>query len=147
MSLQLTFRNMESSPVIEQYARQKVNDVLRKFRTYGINTRLTFEKDNQDHIVRCDIHLGDGTDIALHAVSESMFASIDKLVDRLQRQLAKEKSRRADHNQTRSKFDRLELSSALEEAMTASLSEPEIIDAADIIKYEQVRAASLSPRA
>jgi len=141
MSLQVTFKNMDSSEALEQYARQKIEDVLQKFMSAGpTNVQITFHISNLEHIAHCDLHLGSkGRNISIDATAESMYASVDKLVDKLQRQLRKEKSRLVDHKQHQSKFDRAELAEESDKLEKEAAAAAEVIDADDIVKFEKVR--------
>ncbi|MFW7379800.1 MAG: ribosome hibernation-promoting factor, HPF/YfiA family [Oligoflexus sp.] len=144
MSLQVSFRNMESSTALDHYARQKIRDVLEKFISADpTNIQLTFQVDNLDHVAHCDLHLGKVGNISIDASSESMYASVDKLVDKLQRQLRKEKNRLVEHQQFSSKFDRANLIEEHVNNMKEKRDIAEAIDAEDIVRIEQSRGGSV----
>lgn len=134
MPLQFTFKSMESSEALEQYAKSKVEDLLEKFAPHSTQVQFTFVIENLDHIAHCHLHLDKNRDISVTASSNSMYASIDKLHDKLQQQLRKEKDKRTRH-QARGVAEEVFASTpGLDEA-----EELEAIDADDIEKFEQVR--------
>ena len=67
----------------------------------------------------------------MDVTTESMYASIDKLVDKLQRQLSEEKKKKLNHKKEGSKFERVE---GFEKIMAEENSADELsIDASEIL--------------
>lgn len=140
MPMQLTFKNMATSLSLERYSREKLGSLLAKFFCPEPQVHLTFHIDGLKHIAHCHLYAGKVYDISISASSESMYASIDKLIAKLQRRLHKEKSRKLEYKHWQSKFDR---QLYLLEVKNAALDEQEeMIDASDIVHFEQLRKAA-----
>lgn len=89
-------RNIEMTEAMEDYAMEKVAKI-EKFMNRIIDVSVILEVQKLEH--RCNIVLKAGhTKVKSHAISDNMYASIDKAVDRLQTQLLKYKDRIQDYH-------------------------------------------------
>lgn len=89
-------RNIEMTEAMEDYAMEKVSKI-EKFMNRIIDVSVILEVQKLEH--RCNIILKAGhTKVKSHAISDNMYASIDKAVDRLQTQLLKYKDRIQDYH-------------------------------------------------
>jgi len=89
-------KNIEMTEAMEDYAMEKVSKV-EKFMNRIIDVSVVLEVQKLEH--RCYIVLKAGhTKVTSHAISDNMYASIDKAVDRLQTQLLKYKDRIQDYH-------------------------------------------------
>ena len=89
-------KNIEMTDAMEDYAMEKVSK-MEKFMNRIIDVSVVLEVQKLEH--RCDIVLKAGhTKVKSHAISDNMYASIDKAVDRLQTQLLKYKDRIQDYH-------------------------------------------------
>lgn len=141
MSFLVSFKNMDSSPALEEYAQSKINDVLTKFLSQMPKVHLTFEIENMDHVVHCHLHTNRGHDIVVHTASPSMYASIDYMIDKLSQQLKKEKDKLKTQMRGAASLKNLNP----EPVTTESLADN--VDAEDIAKYENGRRQMGSIRA
>lgn len=95
MQINLTGHRLEVTPSIRDYAMEKFGRLERHFdKITQVNVVFDVEKLRQ--IVEATVHVAQGQ---LHASSESddMYASIDSLIDKLDRQLIKHKEKLRDH--------------------------------------------------
>ena len=85
MNIAITFRQLEASEAVKQYANDKVAK-LQKFLRKPLSAQVTLSLDKLDHIA--DIHIHSGSE-HFHGRerSEDMYASIDRVIDKLDRQI------------------------------------------------------------
>lgn len=90
MNIAITFRHMDSSDAIKEYARSKVSK-LQKFLRQPMNARVTLSLEKLEHVAETRLSSGSEHHEA-REVSEDMYASIDKMIDKLERQIRGAKS-------------------------------------------------------
>ena len=91
MNLQLTGRHVEITPAIREYVTSKLVRINRHFeQVIDVDVIMTVEKLDQK--VEANVHLS-GKDIHVHANDGDMYAAIDGLIDKLDRQILKHKER------------------------------------------------------
>lgn len=90
MNIAITFRQLEASEAVKQYAIDKVAK-LQKFLRKPLSAQVTLSLDKLQHVA--DVHLHAGSE-HFHGSeqSEDMYASIDKVIDKLDRQIRGSKS-------------------------------------------------------
>ena len=85
MRVNFTFRNMESSEGMKNYASDKVSR-LQKFLRVPLDAEITFSTERHLHCI--DVSLtADGKRFAGHEESDDMYASIDLVMDKIDRQV------------------------------------------------------------
>lgn len=96
MHLTIKGRNIELTSALKQYASEKLSKVTKMFdQIIEITAILSVEKNpsiNNNQIAEVNIILKKGT-IQAKEASENMYASIDLLVDKVERQLLKHKTK------------------------------------------------------
>ncbi|HET9576757.1 MAG TPA: ribosome-associated translation inhibitor RaiA [Usitatibacter sp.] len=91
MNLQLTGRHVEITPAIRDYVVSKLTRIERHFdHVIDVNVIMTVEK--LDQRIDVNVHLS-GKDIHVQAHDEDMYAAIDGLIDKLDRQVIRHKER------------------------------------------------------
>lgn len=95
MSIEFTFRNFESSDAIKRYAADKLSK-LEKFLRAPLDAHFTFELERHLHCVDVSFSSA-GEHYHGRAEQEDMYASIDSVVDKLQRQLTRVHGQHANH--------------------------------------------------
>lgn len=94
MNLNLTGNHLEITPAIRDYVVAKLDRVTRHFdHVIDVNVVLSVDKLRQK--VEANLHLR-GKDIHAESVEADMYAAIDALADKLDRQVLKEKEKRVD---------------------------------------------------
>lgn len=91
MQIQMTGKNTEITPALRSYAEKKlkrINTMVDKI----THLHLTFHVEKLNQVAEANINLP-GTQIHASATSEDMYESIDKLVDKINRQLSKYKEK------------------------------------------------------
>ena len=135
MQVRFTFKHMETSSSLEQYARAKVDDRVAKWVTKPIEAHIYFDVQRQLHRAKCSIKGGDGFNFEVESISPDMYASIDILVDRLAGQLRKQKEKIKNHKGV-SHIRKLHIAKKTSHEFDADAVS---VDAADLIKYEMAR--------
>ncbi|MBN2195036.1 MAG: ribosome-associated translation inhibitor RaiA [Polyangiaceae bacterium] len=85
MNISITFRHMESSSAVKAYAGEKVSK-LQKFLRLPMTAKVTLSIDKLRHVAEARISSG-GQHLEAREDSEDMYASIDMIVDKLERQI------------------------------------------------------------
>ena len=85
MNISITFRQMDASAAIKAYARDKVAK-LQKFLRQPMTARVTLSLDKLRHVAEARISSG-GRHLEAKEQSQDMYASIDKVIDKLERQI------------------------------------------------------------
>lgn len=90
MQVHFTFRNVESSEGIKRYATEKIGR-MQKYLRSPLEADVILSKERHHHIVEMSLR-ADGERFAGHVESEDMYASIDLVVDKVDRQVRDAKS-------------------------------------------------------
>ena len=91
MNLHLTGHHVEITPAIRDYVVAKLERINRHFdHVIDVNVVMTVEK--LDQRIEANVHLS-GKDIHVQAHDGDMYAAIDGLIDKLDRQVIKHKER------------------------------------------------------
>lgn len=94
MRISYTFRNMESSEGVKNHASEKIGKI-QKYMRAPLHAEFTFSMERHFH--RVDLNLtGDGHQYAGHGQSEDMYATIDQVVDKIDRQVRDTKATEID---------------------------------------------------
>lgn len=134
MQCRFSFKHMESSQALADYAKEKIVSKVERFATKPIEAHVTFEVDSNQHHVHVNVHGGDGFNIQIDATSIDMYASIDLMIDKLEARLKKQKEKLKDHKTTKHLTD-LEFIEPTDKEDCDSVP----VDAADVIKLEKVK--------
>ena len=91
MNLHMTGHHLEITPSIRDYVSSKMIRINRHFdHVIDVNMILTVEKLRQK--IEANVHLS-GKDIFVESEDDDMYAAIDLLVDKLDRQIVKHKEK------------------------------------------------------
>jgi putative sigma-54 modulation protein len=91
MNLNMTGHHVEITPSMRQYVSSKMTRINRHFdHVIDVNMILTVEKLRQR--IEANVHLS-GKDIFVESEDHDMYAAIDLLVDKLDRQILKHKEK------------------------------------------------------
>lgn len=90
MNITITFRHMDATDAVKTYATEKVAKLQRFLRT-PMKGQVTLScQQDRLHTVEVDIHAGHAHFHA-HETCEDMYASIDKVIDKIERQIVSAK--------------------------------------------------------
>lgn len=85
MNISITFRHMDPSNAIKSYASDKIGK-LQKFLRQPMTAKVTLSIDRLKHVAETRISSG-GSHLEAKEASEDMYASIDRVIDKLERQI------------------------------------------------------------
>jgi putative sigma-54 modulation protein len=99
MNLHLSGHHLEITPAMRDYITTKLGRVTRHFdHVIDVNVILSVEKLKQK--IEANVHLS-GKDIFVECHDTDMYAAIDTLVDKLDRQILKHKEKNFEHRGSR----------------------------------------------
>jgi putative sigma-54 modulation protein len=91
MNLQLTGRHVDITPAIRGYVVAKLERINRHF-DHVIDVEVIMTVEKLDQKIEANVHLS-GKDIHVESNDADMYAAIDGLIDKLDRQILKHKER------------------------------------------------------
>lgn len=85
MNISITFRQMDATDAVKGYATEKVAK-LQKFLRQPLHGQVTLSCQKTIHLAEVDLHSG-SEHYHAHESSEDMYATIDLVIDKLERQI------------------------------------------------------------
>jgi putative sigma-54 modulation protein len=101
MNLTISGHHLEVTPALREYVLTKLDRVTRHFdQVVDVNVLLTVEKNKEkERRQRAEVTLHvKGRDIFVEHAAEDLYAAIDTLMDKLDRQVVRHKDRLQDHH-------------------------------------------------
>ena len=92
MNISITFRQMDATEAVKGYANDKVAK-LQKFLRQPLHGQVTLSCQKTLHLVEVDLTSG-SQHYHAHESSEDMYASIDKVIDKIEAQIRGAHSRK-----------------------------------------------------
>jgi putative sigma-54 modulation protein len=98
MQLSTTFRHMDASQAVREYAAEKLDKIKKYFSKEPISAHATFAVERGfHHVADLNITLPSGIVINAKETTEDMYSSIDLATARIERQVRKWKDKIRDH--------------------------------------------------
>lgn len=95
MQINLTGHHVEITDALRQYVTNKIERLERHF-DYVTNVHVVLSVEKLQQKAEATMHMS-GADVFADSVHEDMYAAIDGLVDKLDRQVKKHKEKLKDH--------------------------------------------------
>lgn len=117
MNLTISGHHLELTPALREYVHSKLERIKRHFdQVIDVVVILTVEKiTEKERRQKAEINLHvRGKDLHVESLAHDLYAAIDSLIDKLDRQLLKYKSRIQNHQHTG--IRRMQISGGAEEA-------------------------------
>lgn len=95
MQLNITGHHVELTPPLREYVTNKLDKLTRHFDNIT-NTHVTLSVDKLRQKAEANIHVG-GANLFANSVDKDMYAAIDILSDKLDRQLLRHKEKMRAH--------------------------------------------------
>ncbi len=101
INLTISGHHLEVTPALRGYVIQKLDRVMRHFdKVVDVRVLLSVEKQKEKQgrqRAECNIHVK-GSDLFAESASQDLYAAVDDLVDKLDRQVVRHKDRLQDHH-------------------------------------------------
>jgi putative sigma-54 modulation protein len=98
MQLSTTFRHMEASSAVREYAEEKLDKIRKYFHRHLLGAHAVFSVErNHHHTAEISLTLPNGLGVLARETTEDMYSSIDLAVARIERQVRKWKDKIRDH--------------------------------------------------
>ena len=101
MNLTISGHHLEVTQALRNYVTTKLDRITRHFdQVVDIRVILTVEKQREKERrqrAECNIHVK-GTDLFAESSHEDLYAAVDDLIDKLDRQVGRHKTRVQDHH-------------------------------------------------
>lgn len=97
MQVNVSFRHMDASPAVQQYAADKLQHVVSKYvQGEDIDSQITFSVEKFWHIVNFTLNIN-GLTLKSSEKTEDMYSSIDLALEKVERQVRRYKSKIRSH--------------------------------------------------
>jgi putative sigma-54 modulation protein len=101
MNLTISGHHLEVTPALRSYVTGKFDRIVRHFgQVVDVKVLLTVENQKEKERrqrAECNIHVK-GSDIFAESAHSDLYAAVDELVDKLDRQVVRHKDRLQDHH-------------------------------------------------
>ncbi len=101
MNLTISGHHLEVTPALRTYVTNKLDKITRHFdQLVDIKVLLSVEKQKEKdkrQRAECTIHVK-GNDMFAESADEDLYAAVDALMDKLDRQVSKHKEKTKDHH-------------------------------------------------
>ncbi|TBU98956.1 ribosome hibernation-promoting factor, HPF/YfiA family [Stutzerimonas kirkiae] len=97
MQVNISGVHLEVTPALRDYVEEKFDRLQRHFDRI-INVQVTLQVEKLKQKAEGSLHVA-GKEVVANSEHEDMYAAIDLLVDKLDRQLIKHKEKQLDHHQ------------------------------------------------
>ena len=152
MQIDISFRHMDPSEPLREYADEKIRRVIRKHIRDDFDAQVTLGIEKFRHIAK--LHLTyKGVSIKCEESSEDMYQSIDLALDKLERQIRRYKDKIRTRKERSGAAKTLDVAvvavpdseEVVEEvAEAAEAAQPEESAAAKVIKHEKLTVVEMS---
>ena len=159
MQIDISFRHMDPSEPLREYADEKIRRVIRKYIRDDFDAQITLSIEKFRHIAK--LHLSyKGISIKCEESSEDMYQSLDLALDKLERQIHRYKGKLRNHKPMRTDASRMldvavvalpEVEEEIEEEVADTVAaahevekaEP-VAPAARVIKHESLAVVEMT---
>jgi putative sigma-54 modulation protein len=97
MEMKFFFKQMESSEALRNYAEGKIRGKVNKLSSKPVMAQVTFMVVPPKNKIHLHLHAGDGGNIEVEVLDDDMYAAVDKLIDKLDIQLRRQKEKLKGH--------------------------------------------------
>ena len=98
MQISTTFRHMEASPAVREYAEERLDKIRKYFQRELLAAHATFSVErNHSHTAEFSLTLPNGIVLQARETTEDMYSSVDLAAARIERQVRKWKEKIRTH--------------------------------------------------
>lgn len=96
MNLTITGHHLDVTPALRGYVEEKLKRITRHF-DHVIDVTVILSVEKLKHKAEVNVHVA-GKDIFVEAIEDDMYAAVDALADKLDRQVVKHKEKTGGHH-------------------------------------------------
>jgi len=96
MNLTITGHHLEVTPALRGYVEEKLKRITRHF-DHVIDVTVILAVEKLKHKAEVNVHVA-GKDIFVEAIEDDMYAAVDALADKMDRQVVKHKEKTGGHH-------------------------------------------------
>ena len=150
MQISITFRNMESTDALKEYANKKIGK-LKKYlnSSFEAKVNLSVDKKNQ-HMASVNLYSNTGINIQGEETTKDMYSSIDLVVSKLERQIKKHRQKLRTYSPSKMPTKKAQVNIYSPESFYDDVIEDETVEPEDtmpiVVKSEEVSAEYLTVR-
>ena len=98
MQVSISGHHMDITDALRQYVTEKMERIIRHF-DHVTNAQVVLHVEKGDNIAEANVHTK-GASIHATGTADDMYAAIDYMIDKLDRQVLKHKSKMNDHHRS-----------------------------------------------
>jgi ribosomal subunit interface protein len=98
MTLRVSGKNLDIGDALREQAMERVGEALAKYFDSGYSGHVTVEKEGSGFRTECTLHLDTGATFHVEAEAADAYQSLNRVVERIGKQLRRDKRRRTDVN-------------------------------------------------
>jgi putative sigma-54 modulation protein len=97
MNIELAGHHVSITEALRNYVAEKMSRLERHF-DHVSSVHVVLEVEKERHIAEATLHVAGRKDVHANCVHDDMYAAIDMLVDKLDRQILRHKEKLTDHH-------------------------------------------------
>jgi ribosomal subunit interface protein len=98
MTLRVSGKNLDIGDALREQALERVGEALSKYFDSGYSGHVTVEKEGSGFRTECTLHLDTGATFHVEAEAADAYQSLNRVIERIGKQLRRDKRRRTDVN-------------------------------------------------
>lgn len=98
MKIQISGQHLDLGGSLRAYVDEKLVDAVSKYVDNAIEAQALFRREASMYHCQCSVHVGSGIDVQAEAEGPDIYGSFDTTVERLAKQLRRDKRRRRNHH-------------------------------------------------
>jgi putative sigma-54 modulation protein len=142
MQVSVTFRNMESKEILREYVQEKISK-LKKYFDYPLEANVVLIVEKHRHIAEVTL-VANRLTINAQEETEDMFSAIDRVMDKLERQILKHKEKIKRHKSNSPSPESLRRMEVSDSSSSEEGQEPKLIKSKKVLaKLMSVEEAAM----
>jgi ribosomal subunit interface protein len=98
MKILTSGKQLDLGDSLRAYVDEKLPVAVAKYMDNAIEAQVVFSRDGAMYNCHCSVHVGTGIDAQADAQDPEIYASFDQALDRLAKQLRRDKRKRRNHH-------------------------------------------------
>lgn len=98
MNIQISGQHLDLGESLQSYVKDKLHSAVSKYMDNAIGAQVVFRRNASVYHCVCSVHVGTGIDMHAEAEATDVYGSFDMAVDRLAKQLRRDKRKRRNHH-------------------------------------------------